>query len=438
MPVDSPNKTTVLRPEPSPKAVTPAGSSQEPQLVFMANSMYSGILSGGDIHTLNMAAGALLAGYAVHFFTGHALKSELESRNLPVAVTLTDREMMKPRDFDNLGGQLAMLAHYLGKTRSAFKHLREIRPDSVVYANTDFWWDSLPVIFSKAACKLMILGMDCPTLGEIVCKSRPDVKGIRLPSLHYWLSQQIALRWFRFCRKKRLLYIHPNQKQRLLRFGYTEHELVYVSNGFDLNQVEKVPDQPKTYDAAWAGRVHQQKGIEDLLHTLAFLGKQFRDFRAVLIGNVKKQLAPRIEALGMSDRIHFSGFVSEAEKFRLLKSSRVFLMPSRYESWGIVIAEALASGVPVVAYELDAYRPVFGDLVRYAPPFNLEAFQRAAAEEIIQSRSSKPRLDPQSLACFREENSWDAAGRRFVNAVKSMVEEQACRTASAPLSSGDE
>ena len=64
--------------------------------------------------------------------------------------------------------------------------------------------------------------------------------------------------------------------------------------------------------------------------------------------------------------------------------------------------------MPVVAYELDAYRPVFGDLLRYVPAFDVGAFQRAAADEILKARAGKNPLDAEKLARFIQENSWDA------------------------------
>jgi glycosyltransferase involved in cell wall biosynthesis len=195
---------------------------------------------------------------------------------------------------------------------------------------------------------------------------------------------------------------------------------VFVSNGVDLKQPAAVPAQKKIYDVAWVGRVHKQKGIEDLVATLACLAGQIQDFRAILVGDLRASLGPQIAARGLGDQIEFSGYVSEPEKFRLLKSSRVFLMPSRYESWGIVIGEALASGLPVVAYELEAYRPVFGPLLRYVPCFDMDAFMRAAADEVQRCRAGEPRVEAQVLARFIEENSWEAVGRRFLGAVASL------------------
>ena len=393
---------------------------QKPRLVFVANTMYSNIVSGGEIHTVNLTASAIAAGYSVHFLTGHALKAELERRSLPVSISVTDKQIMAPRDFGSLPGQLSLLVDYSRRLRGTLPRLDEIGAGDVVYSATDFWWDIIPVLRSKARRKIMYLGMDCPTFGEIVFKTRPDVKSIRLPSVHYWLTQHMALRLFRHCPRKRLIYTHFNQKPRLLKMGYREEDLVFVSNGVDLKQPAAVPAQKKVYDAAWVGRVHKQKGIDDLIATLGFLSREVRDFRAVMVGDLQKMLAPRIAAAGLSNQVEFSGYVSEAEKFRLLKSSRIFLMPSRYESWGIVVGEALATGLPVVAYELDAYRPVFGTLLRYVPAFDLESFQRAAADEILKARKGIDTVDHPQLARFIEENSWDAVGRRFLGAVRSL------------------
>jgi glycosyltransferase involved in cell wall biosynthesis len=330
------------------------------------------------------------------------LKAELERRGLPVTVSLTDKQVMASRDFGTLGGQISLLVDYSRRLRGSLPHLGEVHPEDIVYSCTDFWWDILPALRTRARRKILYLGMDCPSFAEILFKTRPDVKAIRLPSLHYWLTQHMALQLFRHCRQKRLIYTHGNQKPRLLRMGYRQEDLVFVSNGVDLKQPAAVPEQKKMYDAAWVGRVHKQKGIDDLVATLAFLSATIKDFRAIMIGDLQKMLAPQIAAAGLAEQVEFSGYVSEAEKFRLLKSSRVFLMPSRYESWGIVIGEAL------------------GELLRYVPAFDLEAFKHAAADEIRKCRAGEKRLDQAKLSRFIQENSWEAVGERFLGAIRSL------------------
>lgn len=54
------------------------------------------------------------------------------------------------------------------------------------------------------------------------------------------------------------------------------------------------------------------------------------------------------------------GRCSDVKLYSLLKSSKVFIFPSFFEGWGIVVAEALACGLPVVAYDIPAIRENFG------------------------------------------------------------------------------
>src|SRR5260221_9003675 len=182
---------------------------------------------------------------------------------------------------------------------------------------------------------------------------------------------------------------------------------------------DAVPAQTRIYDAVWIGRVHRQKGIDDLLATLKFLVQRLENFRAIFIGNVRDALLPRVKELGLEKNVEFSGFVSEAEKIRLFKASRVFLMPSNHEGSPRVIGESIIARTPVVAYEIPNYRPLFGDLVRYAPPFNLNAFQQVAENEILKMRAGENYLDHADLGRFKRENSWVTAQEKFLAALDS-------------------
>jgi glycosyltransferase involved in cell wall biosynthesis len=143
-------------------------------------------------------------------------------------------------------------------------------------------------------------------------------------------------------------------------------------------------------------------------------------FRAVIIGNVREALQGEVRNRGLQDHVEFSGFVSEEEKIRLFKSSGLFLMPSRHEGSPRVIGESIICATPVVAYDIPNYRPVFGDFVRYVPPFDLPAFQQAAEREILNMRRGENYLDRMNLAQFKLENSWETTQARFLTALSSM------------------
>lgn len=395
------------------KADIQSHSKSRHRLVAFVNGIFADGIGGGDVYFNHIARAALEAGWPMHFFGGHALKRYLEKQGLPLNLTLTDSSPGKLGNVTKLTGQFRLLWDFGRRLRGSMAQLNEVKSEDVAYAMSDYWFDTIPLIRCRARTKIMYLGMIAPTFSQVLFRSRADVTPIRLPSLYYWLSQQISLRWFRRVPDGVVTYSHPEMRDYLLGFNYKASQLFYVPNGSDVAVAECVPEQPKQFDLVWTGRVHPQKGIDDLLATLDWLKQKLPDFRAVIIGKSKETLEPIIQQRGLSENIFFSGLVSEEEKFRLLKCSRVFAMPSRYESWGIVVGEALVAGTPVVAYRLDCYPPVFGEGVRYVEPFNLENFKRAVEDEIRKQRSGQNYLDHFDLACFKKESSWSNSQRKF-------------------------
>lgn len=393
---------------------TPANElPARPRLVCFVNGIYVTGFGGGDVYFYYIARAVLDAGYPLHFFGGHALKKYLERQGLPLNLTLTDSHVGELGDVTSLPGQFRLLRDFARRLRGALARLDEVKPEDAAYAMSDYWFDTIPLIRCRARAKILYLGMMAPTLRQVLFKSRADVTTTRLASLYYWASQQISLRWFRRVRNGIVTYSHPEMRDYLLRFGYEANRLTYVPNGSDVAAADRVPAQPKQFDLAWTGRVHPQKGIDDLLATLVRLKQQLPDFRAVIIGKSRDALESVVRDLGLADHVTFSGLVTEEEKFRLLKSSRVFAMPSYYESWGIVVGEALVAGVPVVAYKLDCYPPVFGDAVRYVPPFDAEAFKQTVGDEICRQRAGQNYLAALDWEKLKRELSWTTAQEIF-------------------------
>lgn len=387
---------------------------------FISNGIFSTRIAGGDIHFFKLAEAAGRAGYELNFFGGHALAEVIAQHKLPGTVTLTDDAKMARVNQGAFGGQLAMFRDFYRRYRRVGPLLKHVAPDDFVYAVSDYWFDVLPAVRCPARRKLMVLHMEAPRLGQVVLRSRPDVDPLRLASLHYWASQKWSLRRFAGCKTKRLLYLHPLMEPRLRKLGVRGDEMVLMSCGLDVAAADAAPAQTRIYDAVWIGRMHRQKGIDDLLATLAHLARRLENFRAIFIGNVRDELLPQVKRFGLERNVEFSGFVSEAEKIRLFKASRVFLMPSKYEGSPRVVGESIIAGTPVVAYDIPNYRPLFGDFVRYAPPFDLEAFQTIAGREIQAMRANKNYLEARDRAGFKHQNSWETAQAKFVQVLDSL------------------
>lgn len=390
------------------------------RLHFFTNGIFSTSIAGGDIHFLKLAEGAVRAGYELNFFGGHALQEVLRKYSIPGTVTLTDRGAMAKTNTGVLAGQVKLFRDFFSRYRRTMATLDAIGADDIVYATSDYWFDVLPAVRSAAQRKLMVWHMNAPGFGEIVTRSRPDVDPLRAASLHYWASQRHSLRRFAGCAHKHIFHLHPAMRPELRALGFRENEMTYVSYGLEVTLNDSVPAPAREFDAVWIGRVHRQKGIDDLLATLEFLAQRFENFRALFIGNVQDALAPEIAKRGLEKHVTFSGFVSETEKIRLFKASRVFLMPSRHEGSPRVVGESIIANTPVVAYDIPNYRPVFGNFVRYVPPFDRAAFQAAAEDEIRRMRAGANCLDRLSLAEFKQSNSWETTQGRFLGALGNL------------------
>jgi len=95
----------------------------------------------------------------------------------------------------------------------------------------------------------------------------------------------------------------------------------------------------------------RQKGLEYIVKALARLHPR-RRVRLTVIGEDwggVERLRSLARSLGVEDRIVFRGLLSRDEVVRAYASAEVFVLPSLFEPFGIVLLEAMAAGLPIVA-----------------------------------------------------------------------------------------
>lgn len=141
------------------------------------------------------------------------------------------------------------------------------------------------------------------------------------------------------------------------------------------------------------------KGVDELLELMPNL--LMREPELVFLvagdGDDRTRLEAKAKALGVSDRVVFTGYVSESEKAAYFRLADAFVMPGRGEGFGIVFLEAMACGVPVVASTLDGSREAvrFGMLGQMVNPDDRAALVQA----IIKALNVEKRI-PEGLEYF--------------------------------------
>jgi len=98
------------------------------------------------------------------------------------------------------------------------------------------------------------------------------------------------------------------------------------------------------------------KGLPAAIGSFRRVLRQMPDARYTIVGDgpARPRLEEMAARLGLSDRVEFAGHVSDRELGRRYRESDVFLLPSSVEGFGIVYAEAMIHGLPVVAGDRDA------------------------------------------------------------------------------------
>ncbi len=107
------------------------------------------------------------------------------------------------------------------------------------------------------------------------------------------------------------------------------------------------------------GRLSKQKNQALLFRTL----QNIPNATLLLVGEgeLGKELRATAEALGVSDRVRFTGELPAESCEAILRQADLFLLPSRYESFCLAAMEAMHHGLPVVASDLPCLREVIGD-----------------------------------------------------------------------------
>lgn len=113
------------------------------------------------------------------------------------------------------------------------------------------------------------------------------------------------------------------------------------------------------------------------------------DLGLVIAGSkssVTTEIFELVDALGLQEHVHFTGFFPDEQLHRLYQAAEFLLFPSYYEGFGLPVLEAFACGTPVICSTAGALPEVAADAALLVDPGDHEAIAAAAAELLTHSR----------------------------------------------------
>jgi glycosyltransferase involved in cell wall biosynthesis len=136
-------------------------------------------------------------------------------------------------------------------------------------------------------------------------------------------------------------------KRTFLERGIPESKLIVVPYGVDLSLFRQLPKEDGVFRVILTGGMTLRKGVHHLLQ--AFTELKLPNSELMLIGSMNEEMRPFFDKY--SGHFRHMGHVPQAELHKLYSQGSVFCLPSIEDGFGMVIVQAMACGLPVIASE---------------------------------------------------------------------------------------
>ena len=138
------------------------------------------------------------------------------------------------------------------------------------------------------------------------------------------------------------------------KYGVKPERINVVYNGVDPDYIDSVDATEKYINSIiFVGRLAPHKHVDDLIKAVKLLKKDFDDIHLKIIGNgiEKDNLTEVVNDLKFNNHVDFSSDLEYNEVIREMKRSNILVLPSTREGFGMVLTEANACNIPVIAYK---------------------------------------------------------------------------------------
>lgn len=160
------------------------------------------------------------------------------------------------------------------------------------------------------------------------------------------LNESISVRFIKF-----VIIPTPATKDYLSLKG---NIISIIPNGFDFSDESILKSEycsNKSSDILYIGNLSHLKGVDLLIKSIPFVKKEIPDVNVLIggIGPLECELKNMVKDLDLEKNISFLGYIDNLTKYSFLKSSKICIVPSRSETFGITILEAMACSKPIIA-----------------------------------------------------------------------------------------
>lgn len=243
--------------------------------------------------------------------------------------------------------------------------------DGIIYSVNDSVFDSIP------AFKLKLRHRSTVCWAAVIHWLPPfppwrRKRSTLFNSVMFFVNERISVTLIKYFADV-VLAVSDSTTDQLRVFGVSMQKVHSVTCGVNFDEVRAIVKNvhKKIYDAIFMKRAQPVKGIFDFVDIWKRVVAVFPKAKLLIVGGEGSEeilLKQQIRDAQLEHNMKSVGYIQNfTEKFTYMAQSKLFVLPSYEENWAIVIGEAMASGVPVVAYGLAELRYVWRDYVEWSP-----------------------------------------------------------------------
>lgn len=284
--------------------------------------------------------------------------------------------------------------------------LKELRPD-VVHING--CWQPQLAFFQWAARSLKIPVVLSP-------------HGMLEPWIvkrHYWTRKWPAIQLYQRGLVKHADYLHATadkEKDNLLLLGWNAR-IAVIPNAVNIEVLPIKDNWSLKRRIVFMSRLHVKKGIELLLEALSHLKSDLDGYEVIIAGEGEldyvKTLKKAAISFGLSEVVKLVGGVYGAEKVSLLQSADFFVLPTYSENFGIVVAEALACGTPVITTHGTPWKVLEENECGWYIPVGVNALKKTLREAISVTEETIERMGRNGRRLVEKQYTDKSVASRF-------------------------
>jgi glycosyltransferase involved in cell wall biosynthesis len=188
------------------------------------------------------------------------------------------------------------------------------------------------------------------------------------------------------------------------------------------SSVRSVADTSMT--ALFVGRIDEGKGIAELMKAWKNVVVQCPQAHLDVVGNgsLRQHMISEAQRCGLDKNLQFRGFLDDSEIMRLQSQSRFFITLSRTEGFGMAIAEALAAGLPAIAWDTPPLREIFGECpsVFLCNQGNIGEIVATSVKLFTIAEDHWSALSSQA-SNYSHRFSWEDAAQKEISAIEEVV-----------------